>query len=53
MRGADWADRCFEPKILTRLSKHYKTGEILDEDFINKILKRSVGDVVVPGVAGR
>ncbi|EIW59235.1 Metalloprotease [Trametes versicolor FP-101664 SS1] len=30
---------CFEPKILTRLSKHYKTGEPLDEDFINKILK--------------
>ncbi len=33
-------DRCFEPKILTRLSKHYETGQPLDADFIDKILKR-------------
>jgi Zn-dependent oligopeptidase len=30
---------CWEPKVLARMSSHYKTGEPLSEELINKIIK--------------
>ncbi|KAH9854692.1 metallopeptidase MepB [Lenzites betulinus] len=30
---------CYEPKVLRRMSKHYETGQPLDDDFIDKVLK--------------
>lgn len=34
--------RCWEPKILTKISSHYKTREPLSPEFIDKLIKRSV-----------
>ncbi|CDO71484.1 hypothetical protein BN946_scf184909.g78 [Trametes cinnabarina] len=31
--------RCFEPRILSRMSSHYQTKKPLDADFIDKVIK--------------
>ena len=32
--------RCFEPKVLERMSSHYETKKPLDAELIDKIIKR-------------
>jgi Zn-dependent oligopeptidase len=37
-------DRCWEPKILKKISRHYKTNKVLPDKMIKKIVKRYVGN---------
>lgn len=32
--------RCWEPEVLKKMSRHYKTQEPLSDDLIAKIIKR-------------
>lgn len=34
--------RCWEPKVLEKMSSHYEKQEPLSSDLIDKIIKRSV-----------
>ena len=39
--------RCWEPKVLKQMSKHYKTNEPLSDELIEKLVRRCAGAVVV------
>ena len=34
--------RCWEPKVLQKISRHYLTGKCLSSELIKKIVQRSV-----------
>lgn len=39
--------RCWEPKVLKQMSKHYKTNEPLSDELIEKLVRRCAGAVVL------
>jgi hypothetical protein len=38
--------RCWEPKVLKQMSKHYKTNEALPAELIEKLVRRCAGCVM-------